>query len=158
MTAATPATEALKRAGIAFRTFEYDYTKGAERIGEQAAEALGEAPERVFKTLMLEVDGTPRCVVIPVAKSVSMKRAAAVFRGKAAKMMEPAKAERMTGYVVGGISPIGQKRRVPVALDVSAEERAYILVNGGRRGVMIALAPGDLVVATGAAVAPLTAD
>ena len=157
MTAATQATETLRRAGIAFRIFEYDYSRGAERIGEQAAEALGEPPERVFKTLMLEVDGTPRCVVIPVAASLSMKRAAAVFGGKSAKMMEPAKAERLTGYVVGGISPVGQKRRVPVALDDSARAREYIVVNGGRRGVMIALAPGDLARATGAAVASLTA-
>lgn len=157
MSAATQATEALRRAGIAFRTFEYDYAKGAERIGEQAAAALGEPPERVFKTLMLEVDGQPRCVVIPVAASVSMKRAAAVFKGKAAKMMEPPKAERLTGYVVGGISPVGQKRRVPVALDASAEGQAYIVVNGGRRGFMIALAPGDLAAATGAVVAALTA-
>jgi Cys-tRNA(Pro)/Cys-tRNA(Cys) deacylase len=157
MTAATQATETLRRAGIAFRIFEYDYSRGAERIGEQAAEALGEPPERVFKTLMLEVDGTPRCVVIPVAASLSMKRAAAVFGGKSAKMMEPAKAERLTGYVVGGISPVGQKRRVPVALDDSARAREYIVVNGGRRGVMIALAPGDLARATEAAVAPLTA-
>lgn len=157
MSAATQATEALRRAGIAFRSFEYDYAKGAERIGEQAAAALGEPPERVFKTLMLEVDGQPRCVVIPVAANVSMKRAAAVFRGKAAKMMEPPKAERLTGYVVGGISPVGQKRRVPVALDASAEGQAYIVVNGGRRGFMIALAPGDLALATEAVVAALTA-
>ncbi|PZQ52304.1 MAG: Cys-tRNA(Pro) deacylase [Rhodovulum sulfidophilum] len=157
MSAATQATEALRRAGIAFRTFEYDYAKGAERIGEQAAAALGEPPERVFKTLMLEVDGQPRCVVIPVAASVSMKRAAAVFKGKAAKMMEPPKAERLTGYVVGGISPVGQKRRVQVALDASAEGQAYVVVNGGRRGFMIALAPGDLAAATEAVVATLTA-
>lgn len=157
MTAATQATTTLKRAGIAFRTFEYDYAKGAERIGEQAAAALGEPPERVFKTLMLEVDGAPRCVVIPVAASLSMKRAAAVFGAKAAKMMEPAKAERLTGYVVGGISPVGQKRRVPVALDDSASALEYLVVNGGRRGVMIALSPADLARITEAALAPLVA-
>ena len=158
MTAATQATQALGRAGIAFETHEYAYEKGAGRIGELAAEALGIPPERVFKTLMLEVDGQPRCAVIPVAASLSMKRAAAVFEGKAARMMEPPKAERLTGFVVGGISPVGQKRRVPTALDESAREQARILINGGRRGFMIELAPGDLAAVTGARVARLTAD
>ncbi|TPE48276.1 Cys-tRNA(Pro) deacylase [Amaricoccus solimangrovi] len=158
MTASTQATRALTGAGITFGTYAYAYSKGSERIGEQAAAALGRPPEQVFKTLMLEVDGEPRCVVVPVAASVSMKRAAAVFCGKSARMMEPAKAERLTGYVVGGISPLGQKRRVPVALDDSAMKQAEIVVNGGRRGFMIALGPEDLRRATGAEVARLTAD
>ena len=158
MSGATRATEALKAAGIAFETHEYAYEKGAGRIGELAAEALGVAPERVFKTLMLEADGAPRCAVIPVAATLSMKRAAAVFGAKSARMMEPAKAERLTGFVVGGISPVGQKRSVPVALDESAGAQARIIINGGRRGFMIELAPGDLIRVTGAAVARLTAD
>lgn len=158
MTAATQATEALRKAGVAFATYEYAYDKAATRIGEQAAEALGLPTEQVFKTLMLDVDGQPRCVVIPVAANLSMKRAAAVFGGKAAKMMEPAKAQRLTGYVVGGISPVGQKRRVPVALDESMLARERIVINGGRRGFMIELAPEDLRAMTGAELARLTAD
>lgn len=158
MTAATRATEALRKAGIAFATYAYAYDKSAARIGEQAAEALGLPAGQVFKTLMLEVDGQPRCAVIPVAASLSMKRAAAVFGGKAAKMMEPAKAERLTGFVVGGISPVGQKRRAPVALDETALAWERIVINGGGRGLMIELAPGDLRAVTGAEVARLAAD
>lgn len=158
MTAATQATRTLRQAGVDFETYAYAYQKGTARIGEQAAEALGRPAGQVFKTLMLEVDGQPRCAVIPVAASLSMKRAAAVFGGKSAKMMEPAKAERLTGFVVGGISPVGQKRRAPVALDETALDWERIVINGGGRGFMIELAPDDLRAVTGAEVARLTAD
>lgn len=158
MTAATQAARTLAKASVPFATHEYAYDKAAGRIGEHAAEALGVDPGRVFKTLMLDLDGQPGCVVIPVAASVSMKRAAAALGAKSARMMEPAKAERLTGYVVGGISPVGQKRRVPTALDASTEGQATIIINGGRRGFMIELAPGDLARVTGAVLARVTAD
>lgn len=111
MAKTTPATLALSRGGVAFTTVNYDYDAGAERVGLQAAEALGVEPHRVLKTLMAEVDGKPVCVVVPSDREVSMKKLAAAFAGKSATMMKPADAERLTGYKVGGISPFGQKRR-----------------------------------------------
>ena len=106
-----------------FTLHTYDYDPDAERIGLQAAEALGVAPERMLKTLMAEVDGKPVCVVVPSDREVSMKKLAAAFGGKSAKMMRPPDAERLTGYHVGGISPFGQKKRVPVAIEESGARR-----------------------------------
>lgn len=137
---ATPATKALDKAGISYDLHEYDY-EGGHKIGEHAAEAIGADPDRVFKTLMLEVDGKPACVVIPVAASVKMKRAASALGGKSAQMMDPTKAERLTGFRVGGISPFGQKKRVPVAFDTSAFQFDRVVMNGGQRGVMVELDP-----------------
>ncbi|KFI28728.1 aminoacyl-tRNA deacylase [Haematobacter massiliensis] len=157
MSTATPATQALKRAGVAFRTIEYDYVAGQDRIGLHAAEAIGVPPERVLKTLMVEVDGKPACAVIPSDRTLSMKRVAAAFGGKSAHMMPPEKAERLTGFHTGGISPFGQKRRVPVAFEDTAAA-AEVVINGGRRGLMVALAYADaLRVAEGAA-RPLIAE
>ncbi|MCC7319854.1 MAG: Cys-tRNA(Pro) deacylase [Rubellimicrobium sp.] len=158
MATATPATRALDAAGIAFRRIEYDYDAGAGRIGMQAAQAIGVSPGQVFKTLMVEVDGRPAVAVIPADRSLSMKRAAAAFGGKAAAMMAPARAEKLTGFHTGGISPFGQKRRHPVAFDSAAGDLVQIVVNGGRRGLMLMLAPADAVAASGAAVCPLVAD
>jgi Cys-tRNA(Pro)/Cys-tRNA(Cys) deacylase len=120
MSKATRATQALTRLGVRFALYVYDYDPDADRIGLQAAEALGIEPDRVLKTLMAEVDGKPVCVVVPSNREVSMKKLAAAFRGKAASMMRPADAERLTGYHVGGISPFAQKKRVPVAIDQTA--------------------------------------
>ena len=157
MSTATPATQALKRAGVAFLTIEYDYVAGQDRIGLHAAEAIGVPPERVLKTLMVEVDGKPACAVIPSDRTLSMKRVAAAFGGKSAHMMPPEKAERLTGFHTGGISPFGQKRRVPVAFEDTAAA-AEVVINGGRRGLMVALAYADaLRVAEGAA-RPLIAE
>ena len=157
MSTATPATQALKRAGVAFRTIEYDYVAGQDRIGLHTAEAIGVPPERVLKTLMVEVDGKPACAVIPSDRTLSMKRVAAAFGGKSAHMMPPEKAERLTGFHTGGISPFGQKRRVPVAFEDTAAA-AEVVINGGRRGLMVALAYADaLRVAEGAA-RPLIAE
>ena len=157
MSTATPATQALKRAGVAFRTIEYDYVAGQDRIGLHAAEAIGVPPERALKTLMVEVDGKPACAVIPSDRTSSMKRVAAAFGGKSAHMMPPEKAERLTGFHTGGISPFGQKRRVPVAFEDTAAA-AEVVINGGRRGLMVALAYADaLRVAEGAA-RPLIAE
>lgn len=145
MAKGTPATKALSKAGIAYELAEYDYDPGAGRVGLQAAEAMGVAPERVFKTLMVELDGAPLCVVLPSDAEVDMKALAAAMGGKSARMMKPEAAERMTGYKVGGVSPLGQRKRVPVVLEQAARRFATIHVNGGRRGLQIEIAPGDLV-------------
>ena len=120
MSRTTRATQALEKLGVKFTVRTYEYDPDAESIGLQAAEALGVEPRRVLKTLMAEVDGKPVCVVVPSDSEVSMKKLAAAFGGKAAKMMRPADAERLTGYHVGGISPFGQKKRVPVAIEAAA--------------------------------------
>src|SRR5947207_15931534 len=117
MSKITRATLALNKAGVNFALHSYDYDPNAEYVGLQAAEALGVEPRRVLKTLMAEVDGKPVCVVVPSDGEISMKKLAAAFGGKAAKMMRPTDAERLTGYHVGGISPFGQKKRVSVAIE-----------------------------------------
>lgn len=143
MSKTTAATAALSKAGIAFTLFPYEYDPDAPRIGLQAAEALGRAAEQVFKTLMAEVDGKPVCVVVPSDGEVSMKKLAAAFGGKAANMMKPADAERLTGFKVGGISPFGQRKAVPTAMDETAELFDEVLINGGQRGLLIGMAPAD---------------
>ncbi|MBN9317778.1 MAG: Cys-tRNA(Pro) deacylase [Devosia sp.] len=143
MSRSTAATLALAKAGIAFSAFPYDYDPDAPRIGLQAAEALGRSPDQVFKTLMAEVDGKPVCVVVPSDREVSMKKLAATFGGKSAQMMKPADAERLTGFRVGGISPFGQRRTVPTAMDETAELFDEVLINGGQRGLLVGLKPAD---------------
>ena len=157
MSKTTPATAALTKAGIAFELFPYDYDPNAPRVGLQAAEALGKAPEQVFKTLMAEVDGKPVCVVVPSDCEVSMKKLAATFGGKSANMMKPADAERLTGFKVGGISPFGQRKAVPTAIDETAQLFDQVLINGGQRGLLVGLSPDDAVRVTGAKLADLTA-
>jgi Cys-tRNA(Pro)/Cys-tRNA(Cys) deacylase len=156
MSKTTRATQALARFGIRFALHVYDYDPGADRIGLQAAEALGIDPGRMLKTLMAEVDGKPVCVVVPSDREVSMKKLAAAFRGKAASMMRPADAERLTGYHVGGISPFAQKKRVPVAIDQAALMQTSVYLNGGQRGLQIELDPNDAVRALDAVVQTLT--
>jgi Cys-tRNA(Pro)/Cys-tRNA(Cys) deacylase len=150
MSKTTRATLALTRAGVAHSVHAYAYDPDAARIGLQAAEALGVPPERLLKTLMAQVDGKPVCVLVPSDREVSLKKLAAAFGGKSAAMMRPAEAERLTGYHVGGISPLGQKRAVPVLIDADALGHAQVFVNGGQRGLQILLAPADLVAALGA--------
>ena len=157
MSSSTPATKALAGAGIPFTLHSYDYDPGAERVGLQAAEALGEAPHRVLKTLMALVDGKPVCAIIPSDREVAMKRLAAAFGGKSAQMMKPAEAERLTGYRIGGISPFGQRRKVPTAIEQSALEEPLVYVNGGQRGLQIRLDPRDALAAAEAIAAPLIA-
>jgi Cys-tRNA(Pro)/Cys-tRNA(Cys) deacylase len=141
MSKTTPATRMLTDAGIDFSVHSYDYDPGADRIGMQAAEAMGQPPDRVLKTLMALVDGKPVCVIVPSDREVAMKKLAAVFGGKSAQMMKPADAERITGYKVGGISPFGQKRRVPAALEAAALAHDRVFINGGQRGLQVCLAP-----------------
>jgi len=157
MSKTTRATKALEQAGIAFEVETYDYDPNADRIGLQAAEALGEAPERVLKTLMALVDDKPVCVIVPSDREVSMKKLAAAFGGKSAQMMKPADAERITGYKVGGISPFGQMRKVRVALEEAALGHERVYLNGGQRGLQIHMAPKDILLAAQAIAAPLVA-
>ncbi|KGD86571.1 Cys-tRNA(Pro) deacylase [Rhizobium sp. YS-1r] len=155
MSKTTRATQALDKAGVAFTTVTYDYDPNADRIGLQAAEAIGEEPRRVLKTLMAEVDGKPVCVVVPSDREVLMKKLAAAFGGKSANMMKPADAERATGYHVGGISPFGQKKQVPTAIEVTALDEPYVFINGGQRGLQVRLDPKAARDALKAIAAPL---
>ncbi|MFC7474579.1 Cys-tRNA(Pro) deacylase [Dankookia sp. GCM10030260] len=155
----TPAVRAAEAAGIRFRLVEYDYEPDAESVGLQAAAAMGIPPGQVFKTLVCLLDGAELvCAAIPSDARLSLKALAAAAGAKRAEMADPAKAERSTGFVVGGISPFGQKRRLRCFLDASAAGQDEIVVNGGRRGLQIALAPADLVAALAAVVCPLQAE
>lgn len=149
MSKTTPATLALTRAGATFATTTYDYDPDADRVGLQAAEAMGVSPSIVLKTLMAEVDGKPVCVVVPSDAEVNMKKLAAAFGGKSAQMMKPADAERLTGYKVGGISPFGQKKPVPTAVEELATLEEEVYLNGGQRGLQIRIKPADLIAALG---------
>ena len=160
----TPATVALARAGVEHRLHEYDHDPAAPAYGLEAAEKLGADPARVFKTPVAEVagvrgvpEGESRLVVavIPVAASLSLKALAAAAGGRKAVMAEPVAAERATGYVVGGISPIGHRRRLPVLLDGSMQDHATVLVSAGRRGLDVELASADLARLTGGVFAEL---
>jgi Cys-tRNA(Pro)/Cys-tRNA(Cys) deacylase len=161
MSKTTRATSALEKLGVAFTLHRYAYDPDADSIGLQAAEALGIEPRRLLKTLMAEVDGKPVCVVVPSDREVSMKKLAAAFGGKTARMMRPADAERLSGYHVGGISPLAQKKRAPVAIDEAAlgETRlgeTSVYLNGGQRGLQIELDPNEAVRALAAIVVVLT--
>ncbi|WP_336485783.1 Cys-tRNA(Pro) deacylase [Methylobacterium nigriterrae] len=156
MSRATRATQALDRAGVAYSVHAYAYDPDAPRIGLQAAEALGIRPERVLKTLMAEVDGKPVCVLVASNREIALKRLAAALGGNSAAMLKPAEAERITGYHVGGISPLGQKRRLPVVIDAgSLPEEGEIYLNGGGRGLQVRLRPADLVAVLEARLAAL---
>lgn len=153
--AGTPATVALTRAGVAFTTHAYEHDPAATNFGLEAAEALGLDPAQVFKTLFAEVDGRLVVGIVPVSGQLDLKALAAAVGGKKAGMADPADAERATGYVVGGISPVGQKRAHPTVLDESALQFETVYVSGGRRGLDIGLAPRDLVAVTDARTAPI---
>jgi Cys-tRNA(Pro)/Cys-tRNA(Cys) deacylase len=157
MAQTTPATKALQARGVAFTLATYPYDPNAERVGLQAAEALGEAPARVLKTLIARVDGKPVCLVLPSDREASMKKVAAAFGGKSAEMMPVPDAERITGYKVGGVSPFGQKKTLPTRVEAAALDEPYVYVNGGQRGLQIRLAPADLLAASGAEAAAIVA-
>ena len=140
---------------MAHSVHSYDHDPRHGAYGLEASDALGVAPERVFKTLVAEVDGVLTVGVVPVAGHLDLKALAAAAGGKKAVMADVAAAERATGYVAGGISPLGQRRRLPVVIDSSALAFATIFCSGGRRGLEIELAPADLVRATGAQVAAI---
>jgi Cys-tRNA(Pro)/Cys-tRNA(Cys) deacylase len=151
----TPATALLTREKIEFTLHPYDHDPRAQAFGEEAATALGIAQERIFKTLIASVDGKLACAVVPVAGRLDLKAFAAALAGKRAELAEPAAAARATGYVVGGISPIGQKTRLRVVIDASAPQFETVYVSAGKRGLQVQLTPADLVRATSALVAPI---
>jgi len=151
----TPAVAALTAASAPHTLHSYDHDPAAPSYGEEAARALGVAPERVFKTLLAEVDGTLTVGVVPVTGQLDLKALAAAVGGKRAVMADPAAAERSTGYVVGGISPLGQRRRLRTVVDASVRQSATVFVSAGRRGLEVELAPDILLALTGAATAPI---
>lgn len=146
----TPATALLREQRVAHQVHTYDHDPRSESFGLEAAEALGQPPARVFKTLVAEVDGRLTVAVVPVTGQLDLKALAAACGGKKASMAEMAAAERATGYVAGGISPLGQKRRLPAVVDASATGFSTIFCSAGRRGLEIELAPGELVRLLGA--------
>ncbi len=153
--ASTPATVALKAAGIPFTEHAYDHDPANRNYGEEAATVLGLDPEQVFKTLMVEVDGRLSVAVVPVTGKLDLGALAAAVNGKRAVLADPVVAERKTGYLVGGISPIGQKSLLPTVLDETAELFDSVYVSGGKRGFDIELAPSDLIAITAATVAAI---
>ncbi|GGT95418.1 Cys-tRNA(Pro) deacylase [Streptomyces violascens] len=151
----TPATVALVNAGTAFTVHAYEHDPSSASYGDEAAQALGVTPDRVFKTLVADVDGELTVAVVPVAGSLDLKALASAVGGKRAAMADPAAAERTTGYVRGGISPLGQRKRLRTVLDDSASAHATICVSAGRRGLEVELSPADLAALTGALLAPI---
>ena len=156
MATGTPATSALTAAGIAFALHPYDHDPRSTAYGDEAAAALGVEPERLFKTLIAAVDGTLACAVVPVSSRLDLKAFAAALGGKRAELADPAAAARATGYVVGGISPVGQKTRLRVVADESVELFDTVYVSAGKRGLQVELAPADLVAVTDALVADIS--
>ncbi|HZZ51530.1 MAG TPA: Cys-tRNA(Pro) deacylase [Pseudonocardia sp.] len=152
----TPATALLDKNRVTYRLHSYSHQDG-QAYGPEAAQALGIAAERVFKTLVAEVDGTLTVGVLPVTTTLDLKALAAAVGGKRAKMAEVSAAERATGYVAGGISPLGQRKRIPLVLDSSASAHETVFCSAGRRGLEVELSPADLVNLTRARVAPIAA-
>jgi Cys-tRNA(Pro)/Cys-tRNA(Cys) deacylase len=161
---ATPATKVLAAGGIDFRAHSFaadDRSRAPakrqtrESFGAEAAEALGVEPERVFKTLVAEIDGGLWVAVVPVSAQLDLKALAAAAGGKRAVLADPAQAERSSGYVVGGISPLGQRKQLPTVVDSSALAHPSVFVSGGRRGLDLELAGADLILVTSARTAPI---
>ncbi|MBM9460495.1 Cys-tRNA(Pro) deacylase [Nocardioides sp. zg-536] len=153
---ATPATTAASAAGVEFTVHEYEHDpRSTASYGVEAAQALGNDPARVLKTLLADVDGALVVAVVPVSGQLDLKALARAVGGRRAVMAEPKAAERATGYVVGGISPLGQRRAHPTVLDASALAHPTVFVSAGRRGLEIELAPGDLMRLTDAGVADI---
>ena len=155
MALGTPATVALTAAGIPFTAHAYDHDAANTNFGIEAATALGVDAGQVFKTLLADVDGALTVAIVPVSGKLDLKALAAAVGGKKAEMADPKVAERKTGYVVGGISPIGQKTRHTTVLDETAELYDTVFVSGGKRGFDIELAPADLLAITGGSIAAI---
>jgi Cys-tRNA(Pro)/Cys-tRNA(Cys) deacylase len=153
--AGTPATTELTRLGVAFGVHPYEHDPAAASYGLEAAAALSVPPGQVFKTLLVEADRGLAVGIVPVDRSLDLKALAAALGLKKVSMADPAAAERSTGYVVGGISPIGQRKRLPTVLDLGASAFDVVYVSGGRRGLDLSLSPTDLVAATGAVMAAI---
>ena len=152
---ATPATTVAQRAGIVHTLHEYHHDPMADSFGLEAAEALGVPASHVFKTLVVAVDDRLAVAIVPADRHLNLKAIAAAMNGKRAAMADPSAAQLATGYVLGGISPLGQRSRLPMAIDAAAEAQETIFVSAGRRGLQIELKPADLVRLTGATVAPI---
>lgn len=153
--ASTPATVALTAAGVAFTVHTYDHDPAARSFGMEAVEALGVPAEQMFKTLVVDTGAGLAVAVVPVSGSLDLKAMATALGVKRVEMARPEAAERSSGYVVGGISPLGQKRRLPTVVDESAGLFDLVFVSGGRRGMDIGLAPTDLIAVSGARVADI---
>ncbi|WP_027857285.1 Cys-tRNA(Pro) deacylase [Marinobacterium jannaschii] len=154
----TPAINAAKKGKVQYQVHEYQHDPNAESFGEEAATLMGQDPARVFKTLLVAMNGDNRklaVAVVPVAGKLDLKGMASALKAKKVAMAEPDDAERATGYVVGGISPLGQKKRLPTVLDDSAAAFDSIFMSAGRRGLEIEMAASDLVKLTGAVLAPI---
>lgn len=154
--AGTPATTALLAAGVPFTPHSYAHDPAAPSYGLEAAAVLGVEPARASKTLLVDGDAGLAVGIVPVNRQLALKALAAALRAKKVRMADPVVAERVTGYVVGGISPVGQKRRLPTVLDAFALAFETVLVSGGRRGFDLELAPADLLAVTGGWTAPVT--
>lgn len=152
---ATPALATLHQAGIPYSVHRYEHDPRSASYGLEAAEALGLDPAAVFKTLVAVVDGQPTLAVVPVDRQLDLRALAAAAGSKKARMCDPADAERLTGYIVGGISPIGTKKALPLFLDDSAMTQSVIYVSAGQRGMDVELSPAELVKATDGRVAPI---
>lgn len=153
----TPAVDAVRRAKVEHRVLQYEHDPEVEAYGTEAATALGLNPSRVFKTLVVVVDDRPVVALVPVERRLDLKALARAAGGKRAEMARPADAERWTGYVVGGISPLGQRKRSATFVDASALEDPLVYVSGGRRGLELELRVEDLLALAGARTAPITA-
>ncbi|MET7459872.1 Cys-tRNA(Pro) deacylase [Nonomuraea sp. NPDC005501] len=151
----TPATVALTKAKAEFNLHPYDHDPAAQAYGEEAADALGVPYERIFKTLVAEVESGLAVAVVPVAGRLDLKALASALGGKRAAMADAAKVERVTGYVVGGISPLGQRRQLPTVVDSSALDFGTIYFSAGRRGLQIETAPANLIALTRAVTSPI---
>jgi Cys-tRNA(Pro)/Cys-tRNA(Cys) deacylase len=153
----TPATALLSKRKVTFTLHEYVVDPGAPSYGEGAAAAIGADPARVFKTLVADVDGRLTVGVVPVTGALNLKALAAAAGGKRATMADPTASERATGYVTGGISPIGQRSRLPIVVDASAEQWPTIYVSAGKRGLQVEVSPADLLQLTSATLADIAA-
>lgn len=155
MASGTPATAALIRAQIDYKLHPYTHDVRSTSYGDEAAAALGVDPHRIFKTLIADVDGKLVCAVVPVAAKLNLKALAASLSAKRAELADPAKAQRSTGYIVGGISPIGHKTQIPVVLDQSVADHPTVFVSAGKRGLQVELAAADLAAVTSGRYAPI---
>jgi Cys-tRNA(Pro)/Cys-tRNA(Cys) deacylase len=153
----TPAVSALGAADVAFTLHEFEHRPGARDYGQEAADAIGVEHDQVFKTLVVAADGELAVAIVPVSCQLSLRAVAAALGVKRAELCDPQRAERATGYVVGGISPFGQRKRLTTVIDESCDLYDTIFVSGGRRGLDLGIAPADLVAVTGAIVAAITA-
>ena len=153
----TPAIRALDAAGVPFTVHEFEHRPGTRDYGREAADELGVEHDQVFKTLVVVADGSLAMAIVPVSCQLSLKAVAAALGAKRAELCDPERAERTTGYVVGGISPFGQRKRLATVIDETCELYETIYVSGGRRWLDLGIAPDDLIAVLAAIVAPITA-